>query len=67
MKYRIGDEVLVKAVINDICREDEHPYEVKSVDNKFCGENARVIYIREEDIFPVPDMNAEEAWEIAKN
>ena len=66
MKYRIGDEVLVKAVINDICREDKHPYGVKSVDNNFCGENARVIYIREEDIFPVPDMTAEEAWEIAR-
>lgn len=66
MKYKVGDEVLVKAVINDICVGEKKPYSVKSVDNKSCGDTARVIYIREKDVFPVPDMTAEEAWEIAK-
>lgn len=66
MKYKVEDEVLVKATINDICVGEKKPYAVKSVDNKFCGDTARVIYIREEDVFPVPDMTAEEAWEIAK-
>ena len=67
MKYKVGDEVLVKAVINDICVGDVHPYEIKAVDNPMCGRSARVIYVREEDVLPVPDMTAEEAWEIAKN
>lgn len=66
MKYKVEDEVLVKATINDICVGEKKPYAVKSVDNKFCGDTARVIYIREEDVFPVPDMTAEEAWDIAK-
>lgn len=66
MKYKVGDEVLVKATINDIRVGEKKPYAVKSVDNKFCGDTARVIYIREEDVFPVPDMTDDEAWEIAK-
>lgn len=67
MNYKVGDEVLVKAVINDIFVGEVHPYEVKAVDNPMCGSSARVIYVREEDVLPVPDMTAEEAWEIAKN
>lgn len=66
MKYKAGDEVLVKAVINDICVGDVHPYEVRAVDNSNCGSSARVIYVREEDVIPIPGMTAEEAWEIAK-
>ncbi len=67
MGYKVGDEVLVKAVINDICVGEVHPYEVKAVDNPRCGSSARVIYVREEDVLPVPTMTAEEAWEIARN
>lgn len=65
-KYKVGDEVLVKGVINDIYVGEKKPYAVKSVDNNFCRDTARVIYIREEDIIPVPDMTADEAWEIAR-
>ena len=67
MKYKVGDEVIVKVKINDICMGSDHPYEVKAADNQTCGSNARVIYIREEDIIPVPGMTAEEAWKIAKD
>ena len=67
MKYKVGDEVLVKAVINDICVGEVHPYEVKAADNQRCESLARAIYVREEDVIPVPTMTAEEAWEIAKN
>lgn len=67
MGYKVGDEVLVKAVINDICVGEVHPYEVKAADNPRCGRSARVVYVREEDVLPVPDMTAEEVWEIAKN
>ena len=66
MKYKVGDEVMVKAVINDICVGEVHPYEVKAADNPGCGSSVRVIYVREEDVLPVPDMTAEEAWEIAR-
>lgn len=67
MGYKVGDEVMVKAVINDICVGEVHPYEVKAADNPRCGSSARVIYVCEEDVLPVPDMTAEEAWEIARN
>ena len=67
MGYKVGDEVMVKAVINDICVGEVHPYEVKAADNPRCGSGVRAIYVREEDVLPVPDMTAEEAWEIAKN
>ena len=66
MNYKVGDEVLVKAVINDICVGDVHPYEVRAVDNSNCGSSARVIYVREEDVLPVPDMTVEETWELAR-
>lgn len=66
MGYKVGDEVMVKAVINDICVGEVHPYEIKAADNPRCGSSERVIYVREEDVLPVPDMTAEEAWEIAR-
>ena len=66
MGYKVGDEVMVKAVINDICVGEVHPNEIKAADNPRCGSSARVIYVREEDVLPVPDMTAEEAWEIAR-
>ena len=57
MKYKIGDEVLVKAKLAG------------------CTSSARImlkvdrteLFANEEDVIPVPDMTAEEAWEIAKN
>ncbi len=66
MKYKVGDEVLVKARIMDLNNSLNHKYKVKSADNKSPDDMAKHIYIREEDIIPVPDMTAEEAWEIAK-
>ena len=55
MKYKIGDEVLVKAkIINGTRRY----FGVEIEDNRFD--------VCEDDIVPVPDMTAEEAWEIAK-
>ena len=64
MKYKVGDEVLVKAKIHYIVnQETELPYEVKERNN---GKIApRTIWIREEDIQPEPPMTAEEAWELA--
>ena len=66
MKYKVGDEVLVKARIHYIVnQETELPYEVKESNN---GKIApRTIWVKEEDIQPEPTMTAEEAWEIAKN
>ena len=55
MKYKVGDEVLVKAkIINGTRRY----FGVEIEDNRFD--------VCEDDIVPVPDMTAEEAWEIAK-
>lgn len=55
MKYKVGDEVLVKAnIINGTRRY----LGVEIEDNRFD--------VCEDDIVPVPDMTAEEAWEIAK-
>lgn len=55
MKYKIGDEVLVKARIISGSRK----YFGVEVE----GERFDVY---EDNIVPVPDMTAEEAWEIAK-
>lgn len=53
MKYKVGDEVLVKAkIINGTRRY----FGVDIEDNRFD--------VCEDDIIPVPDMTAEEAWEI---
>ena len=55
MKYKVGDEVLVKArIINGTRRY----FGVEIEDNRFD--------VCEDDIVPVPKMTAEEAWEIAK-
>lgn len=66
MKYKAGDEVLVRARIMDINYSCKHQYKVKSADNYSPDDMAKHIYIREEDVLPVPDMTAEEAWELAK-
>lgn len=56
MKYKVGDEVLVKArIINGTRRY----FGVEIEDNRFD--------VCEDNIVPVPEMTAEEAWEIAKN
>ena len=53
MKYKMGEEVLVKAkIINGTRRY----FGVDIEDNRFD--------VCEDDIIPVPDMTAEEAWEI---
>ena len=55
MKYKVGDEVLVKAkIINGTRRY----FGVEIEDNRFD--------VCEDDIVHVPDMTAEEAWEIAR-
>lgn len=65
MKYKIGDEVLVKARINSVSNIGTGlPYEVKEIDNK--EDRPRTIWVSEQDIQEVPDMTSEEAWEIAK-
>ena len=51
MKYKVGDEVLVKAkIINGTRRY----FGVDIEDNRFD--------VCEDDIVPVPEMTAEEAW-----
>ena len=55
MKYKVGDEVLVKArIINGTRRY----FGVEIEDNRFD--------VCEDDIVPVPETTADEAWEIAK-
>lgn len=55
MKYKVGDEVLVKArIING----DRRYFGVEIEDNRFD--------ICESYVVPVPEMTADEAWEIAK-
>ena len=55
MKYKIGDEVLIKAKIITGARKY---FGVEVEDNRFD--------VCEDNIVPVTDMTAEEAWEIAK-
>lgn len=65
MKYKVGDEVLVKVRIHHIVnQETDLPYEVKAINNGKI--EPRTIWIREEDIQSDSTMTAEEAWEIAK-
>lgn len=54
-KFKIGDEVLVRA---KIIAEGRGIFEVDIEENRFD--------VCEENIVAVPDMTAEEAWEIAK-
>ena len=63
MKYKIGDEVLVKAKI--IGCSENGVYDVMA--NRATILKTSLIdkiHIREDDIVPVPDMTAEEAWKI---
>ena len=66
MKYKVGDEVLVKVKINYIDRRSSSMpyYEVKERNNK--KNSPATIWIRKEDIQPEPLMTAEEAWDISK-
>lgn len=65
MKYKVGDEVLVKVRIHRIVNhKTDLPYEVKRINNGKI--EPRTIWIREEDIQSDSQMTAEEAWEIAK-
>lgn len=61
MKYKVGDEVLVKARIIEVKEGEKYPYKIKRSSNL-----ADNIYVGESDIVQKPDMTAEEAWEITK-
>ena len=56
MKYKVGDEVLVKAKVITVARKY---FGVEVEDNRFD--------VCETNIITAPDMTAEEAWEIARN
>lgn len=65
MKYKVGDEVLVKVRIHHIVNQKtDLPYEVKERNNREI--KPRTIWIREEDIQSDSPMTAEEAWELAR-
>ena len=55
MEYKVGDEVLVKARITSV-------FSTAYTADCSCGN----FYLKNEDILQEPQMNAEEAWEIAK-
>ena len=55
MKYKVGDEVLVKARITSV-------FSTAYTADCSCGN----FYLKNEDIMQETKMNAEEAWEIAK-
>ena len=57
MEYKVGDEILIKAVITG-SREDESKLLVRTTRNSFL--------VEKKDVIPAPDMTAEEAWEIVK-
>ena len=63
MNYKVGDEVLVKAKI--IGCSENGIYDVMA-NRATILETSLIdkIHIREDDIVPVPDMTAEEAWKI---
>lgn len=56
MKYKVGDEVMVKAKITSVLG-------TAYTADCSCGN----FYLKDEDILHEPQMTAEEAWEIAKN
>ena len=56
MKYKVGDEVLVKAKLAGCTSSARIMLEV----------DRTKLFVNEEDIITVQEMNAEEAWEIAK-
>lgn len=57
MEYKIGDEVLVKARIIG-SRNGVSRLLVQNQQDKF--------FVEKDNVMPVPDMTAEEAWKIAK-
>ena len=63
MKYKVGDEVLVKAKIIG-CLENRRYAVMANVATTVDISLIDKIHIREDDIVPVPDMTAEEAWKI---
>lgn len=64
MKYKVGDEVLVKARIIIVNDEKNMPYTI--VREKNLGYTTNSMCVKESDIVKQPEMTAEEAWEIAK-
>lgn len=56
MKYKVGDEVLVKAKLIGCASSERCMLKVDRTE----------LFTDAEGILPVPDMTAEEAWEIAK-
>ena len=57
MKYKAGDEVLVKARLIACTSSERCMLKVDRTE----------LFADAEEILPVPYMTAEEAWEIAKN
>lgn len=66
MKYKVGDEVLVKARIIEVKEEENVQYKIKRCGNPVPYNFASGIYVGESDIVPQTQMTAEEAWKIAK-
>lgn len=64
MKYKVGDEVLVKARIIEANNTKTIPYTI--IREKSTGSTFNCMRVKESDIVQNPDMTAEEAWEIAK-
>lgn len=63
MKYKVGDEVLVKCKINYVDNDASLPYEVSRAGCIPRFSKPLYILARDDDI---ETMSAEEAWEIAK-
>lgn len=57
MNYKVGDEVLVKAKIAGCTSSGRCMLKVDRTE----------LFVNGDDIIPIPEMTAEEAWEIAKN
>ena len=55
-KYEVGDEVLVKV---RMVRDSAFGYALETYDDQ-------LFTAKKDEVIPVPDMTAEEAWEIAK-
>lgn len=56
MKYKVGDEVLVKARMAGCTSSERCMLKVDRTE----------LFVNEEDVIPIPGMTAEESWEIAK-
>lgn len=66
MKYKVGDEVLVKARIVEVKEDERIPYKVKRCGNPAPDNFSSTICVEKSDIVQDPDVTADEAWEIAK-